>query len=318
MSGHPAILPASSYPPGVRPYRDGDDVAIRAALLACLDRGELEGVSRHFLEESADRMAEEPWIVAVAGDEGRVAGWVAPVHDDLTVDLPFRRRGHGRRLVEAGRVLAAHAGLPHLRLWVPRWPGPEAFARACGLTYHSSLWLMRLDPAAPGVAPSFGDDHVVRWLEPGTDDEPFVDLVNTIFLDHPSPLVLDHATVRRVHARRDFDSSTILLVAPVSDRTRPVAFCRVGRYQDDDGVMTGEVKLLGVRREARGRGLGRELVRWGVEDLRRRGVERIHLSVEGENAGALGLYAAEGFRPHVEWPHWVAPPAGTAAVPVRA
>jgi mycothiol synthase len=246
--------------------------------------------------------------VAVAEDEGRVAGWVVPLHDDLTVDLPFRRRGHGRRLVEAGRVLAAHGALPHLRLWVPRRPGPEAFARACGLAYHSSLWLLRRDPALPVVAPSFGDDLVVRWLEPGTDDEPFVDLVNTIFLDHPSPLVLDLATARRVHARRDFDPSTILLVAPAGDRDRPVAFCRVGRHEDDDGVITGEVKLLGVRREARGRGIGRELVRWGVDDLRRRGVERIHLSVEGENAGALALYEAEGFRPHVEWPHWVAPP----------
>jgi mycothiol synthase len=166
---------------------------------------------------------------------------------------------------------------------------------------------MRLDPAATVGVPAFGDDVVVRWLQPGTDEPAFVELVNEIFLDHPSPLHLDLGEVRRIHAAKDFDPSTILLVAPAADRDRLVAFCRVGRHTDDDGVAAGEVRLLGVRREARGRGLGRELVRWGVEALRERGTERIYLSVEGENAGALGIYEAVGFRRHVEWPHWVAP-----------
>jgi ribosomal protein S18 acetylase RimI-like enzyme len=65
-----------------------------------------------------------------------------------------------------------------------------------------------------------------------------------------------------------------------------------------------------VRREARGLGLGRELVRWGIDDLRRRGVDRTFIAVEGENEHALALYEAAGFRRRVEWPHWVAPPLG--------
>ena len=295
------------FPPGVRPFRTGDEGPILAAMLRAHDRGELEGVNRHFLEESAARLAAEPWLAAVAEDAGRVAGWVVPLHDDLTVDLPFRRRGHGRRLVEAGRVLAARAGLPHFRVWVPPRADAVAFARACGLRYHSSLWQLRLDPAAEPPPPSFGDDVVVRWFQPGTDEPAFVALVNEIFLDHPSPLVLDLEEVRRVHARPGFDPTAILLVASAADRERLVGFCRVGRYEDDDGVEAGEVKLLGVRREARGHGLGRELVRWGIADLRARGAARIVLAAEGENAGALAIYEAEGFRRHIEWPHWVAP-----------
>ncbi len=295
------------FPGGVRTFLAGDEVPILAAMLAAHGRGELEGVSRNELEASAARLAAEPGLAAVAVDEGRVAGWVVPVHDDLTVDEPFRRRGHGRRLVEAGRILAARAGLPHFRVWVPPREGSEAFARACGLLYHASLWQLRLDPAAPAVTPSFGDAFAVRSFERGLDEPAFVALVNEIFLDHPSPLTLDLEKVRRIHARPAFDPTSILLVAPATDRSRMVAFCRVGRYEDDDGVMAGEVKLLGVRREARGRGLGRELVRWGIDDLRRRGVGRIVLAVEGENPGALAIYEAEGFRRHVEWPHWVAP-----------
>ena len=103
-------LPAKALPPGVRPMRADDEPAIRAAMLAAHARGELNGVSRQQLEESIGRLAATPWLGAVAEDDGRVAGWVVPRHDDLVVDLPFRRRGHGRRLVEAGRVLAG-AGL---------------------------------------------------------------------------------------------------------------------------------------------------------------------------------------------------------------
>jgi mycothiol synthase len=295
------------FPAGIRACRPEDADQILVALLAAHERGELEGVNRHFLEESAERLRNEPWLAAVAEEDGRVAGWVAPVHDDLTVDLPFRRRGHGSRLVEAGRILEERAGHEHLRLWVPARPGPEAFARAAGLRYHSSLWKLRLDPGVPVDAPRFPPDVVVRWIEPGADDASFVDLVNTTFLDHPSPLEVDLGTIRRVHGARGFDPSTILLVASADDRDRLLAFCRVAAYPDDEGRRIGEVRLVGVRREVRGRGLGRELVRWGVDACRERGVAEVYLSVESENAGALGLYESIGFRRDVEWPHWVIP-----------
>jgi mycothiol synthase len=292
------------FPAGTRAMRPDDADAILAAAVASLERGEIEGVSRHFLEESADRLRHEPELGAVAVEGERVVGWVVPRHDDLTVDLPYRRRGHGTRLVAAGRMLAGAAGHDHLRLYVPAHPGPEAFARAAGLAYHSSLWKLRLDPATATDSPRFADDVVIRWIEPGTDDESFTRLLNTTFADHPSPLDVDLATIRRVHGEPAFDPSTILLVAAASDRDRPIAFCRVGTSHEDDGRLTGEVKLVGVRPEARGRGIGRQLVRWGIEACRERGAVDVYLSVEGENRGALRLYESLGFRQDVEWPHW--------------
>ena len=155
----------------------------------------------------------------------------------------------------------------------------------------------------------------MRWLEPGVDEPAFVELVNEIFVDHPSPLHVELGEVRQTHARPGFDPSTILLVSPAGDRERLVAFCRVGTLVEDDGASAGEVKLVGVRREARGNGLGRELVRWGVDALRQRGVARTFLSVEGENEGALRIYETEGFRREVEWPHWAAEPLDPASDP---
>lgn len=295
------------FPDGTRALRPGDADAILAASLAAIERGELEGISRHFLGESAERLRHEPRLGAVAIEGDRVVGWVVPRHDDLTVDLPYRRRGHGTRLVAAGRLLEAAAGHDELRLHVPRRAGVEAFARAAGLAYQSSLWRLRLDPEVLQEPPRFGNDVVVRWIEPGADDASFTELVNTTFRDHPSPIEVDLATIRRVHAERSFDPSSILLVARADDADRAIAFCRVGTYRDDDGRLAGEVKLVGVRSEARGRGLGRELVRWGIDACRERDAVDVYLSVEGRNRGAIRLYESLGFRQDVEWPHWTIP-----------
>ncbi len=299
-----------AFAPGVRGFRDEDAPAILAAMLAAQDRDEFEGLDRHWMEESVARMREQPGLVAVAEDEGRVAGWVFPRHDDLHVDLPFRRRGHGRRLIQAGRLLAPANGYDRLRLWVPHRPVAEAFARGVGLNYHSSLYRLQLDPdaAADVPAPVFEPAWTIRWLIPGQDEPAFVDLVNEIFLDHPSPLVLDLAQIQAVHARAGFDPTSILLVSPSDAPDELAGFCRVGKYTDDDETLVGEVRLLGVRRPWRGRGLARALVRWGVAACRERGVGRIYLAAEGDNERAVGLYESEGFRRIVEWPHWVAPP----------
>jgi mycothiol synthase len=294
----------------VRPFRPGDEEPILAAMLATLERGELDGVNRHFVEAAARRLPHDPGGCSVAVEAGRVVGWIVASDDDLTVDLPYRRRGHGRRLVEAGRRIARDAGFDALRLWVPRRDGPEAFARACGMRYRSSLWQLRLDPFVAVDPPCFGDELAVRGLMAGTDDQAFVDLVRDTFVDHPWPLRITLEEVRRVHADPGFDPSTLLLVTRTGDPSRLVAFCRVTSYPDDDGTPVGEVKLVGVRRELRGRGIGRELVKWGVISVRARGAERVILAVEGENEGAIKLYWSLGFRQHVEWPHWILPSDG--------
>lgn len=53
---------------------------------------------------------------------------------------------------------------------------------------------------------------------------------------------------------------------------------------------------LFVRDEARGRGAGRALVEAALERARERGCRRIELDVNEDNAPALALYEATGFR----------------------
>ena len=316
MAHDPPTRHDAVWPPGIRPFRPGDEVPILAAMLGALDRGEYPDLDRHYVEESAARLPAEPSGVAVAEDAGRVAGWIIPLNHDLTVDLPYRRRGHATRLLAAGRTLAQIADLPDLRLWVPAFPGPEAFARVSGMRTTASLFQLRLPAASPVEAPRFQPDVRVRPIQPGPDDVSFTALVLDTFSDHPTPLRLDVDLVRHAHARPGFDPGTVLLVTPTAEPERLIGFCRVARY-DEDGRPVGEVKHLGVVREHRGRGLGRELVRWGVTELRRRGALDVVLAVEAENDAALRLYETVGFARDVEWRRWTLPldedPAGAEA-----
>ncbi|MER6573153.1 GNAT family N-acetyltransferase [Streptomyces sp. NPDC001093] len=56
-----------------------------------------------------------------------------------------------------------------------------------------------------------------------------------------------------------------------------------------------QIQGLAVAEEARGRGLGRALIRGAVEEARGRGARRLSLRVLGHNAPARALYESEGF-----------------------
>ncbi|MFI6032747.1 GNAT family N-acetyltransferase [Streptomyces sp. NPDC051315] len=56
-----------------------------------------------------------------------------------------------------------------------------------------------------------------------------------------------------------------------------------------------QIQGLAVADEARGRGVGRALIRAAVEEARRRGARRITLRVLGHNTPARTLYESEGF-----------------------
>lgn len=305
-------LSAGSAAATVRGLRPGDDGAVLAEMLAAYERAEYGGMERYQVEHAAERLAPNPGSCAVAVVDGRLAGWVVPIDDDLKVVPAYRRRGIGRMLVEAGRCIAAAEGRDVLRLWVPRSPDAEAFAAACGMRPTSSLWQMRLSgrAAASVAGPEFPAGTVVRTFRVGEDEVPLVALANQIFRDHPSPIELSVDEVRRVHASPEFDPTTVLIAEDATSGAM-VGFCRIHPFTGADGVPSGEIRLLGVDRAWRRRGLGRAVTSWGVVELQRRGAESVVLAVEGENAVAQRLYADLGFRFGYEWPHWtVAAPAG--------
>jgi mycothiol synthase len=69
-----------------------------------------------------------------------------------------------------------------------------------------------------------------------------------------------------------------------------VGFCRNALHPDH-----GEIDVLGVAPEARGIGLGRSLLRWGVAWLEGHAAAAVRLMVDGQNDSAIRLYQSEGF-----------------------
>lgn len=67
-----------------------------------------------------------------------------------------------------------------------------------------------------------------------------------------------------------------------------------------------ELRKVMTAPHARGRGLGRTVVRALVEDARRAGVETLTLDVRGNNTAAMTLYEAEGFEVWGRLPDFIA------------
>jgi mycothiol synthase len=295
----------------VRTFRPDDREGIREVLTASLERDGIPGFTRADIARQLDRMPPDPEGTLVALEDGRVVGVCTPRMDDLTVHPDRRRRGHGRRLLLAARDLIKRRGEDRLDLHVPTTlPGSVAFATAMGMHYRSSLWQFELsaDAAALVPQPSFPDDVAVRRWDDAidTDFEAWTAFMRASFEGHPTTMTWTAAVVEHVHAGPDFDASGVLIVAERAAPEHLVAFARIETEAEDDGLL-GEVGLIGVLPAWRGRGLGRELLRWGVADLRARGAGRIVLAVEAANERATRLYRSHGFEPVIEWPHWELP-----------
>jgi mycothiol synthase len=278
-------------------------------MAAALEVDAYPGFNAWNLDREAVSMVGAPESVAVAVEGEVVCGYVSPAHEGLTVHPEFRRRGHGRRLFAAGLELAAKVGWEEVRFYVPLSGAGLAFAGAMGMTYRSSMWLMYLAPEMAVPEPAFAADVVACAFGDWLPLQTLVDLLNAAFADHPSPLSWSLAEIQYAHGRPDFDSSTTMLVSPTDRPADPVAFGRIALVPPEAGEFApvGEIRLIGVLPQWRGRGLGRELLRWGVAELRGRGAGRIQLGVEAENELALGLYRRTGFELAVEWPHWTSP-----------
>lgn len=291
----------------VRTFRPGDEPAIRRVLERSLATQPVPGYTRGDMERAIARLPADPDGTVVALENGEVVGYCTPRNHDLTVDPDRRRRGHGRRLVEAALGIAGRGGLADLTLYGPPVEASRAFLAALGFHYHSSLWLLALGPEATAPPPDFPAGIRVRGLREDEDLEAYVGLMNAAFADHPSPMAWTVADIAHVHGLPDFQPDGIRLATPDEEPDRLVGFVVAAAHEPEDGDSRpiGWIGLIGVLPAWRGHGLGRELLHWGIAHLRQRGAGRIELAVEALNERATGLYRRAGFVPIVEYPHFV-------------
>ncbi len=293
----------------VRQFDPADAAAVEAVMRRSFALGGPEGVT---LEEHVGGIAallEHPEEAAVAVAGAGIVGYTHPAGVRLEVDPDHRRRAYGRLLLEAARGIAAAAGEERLELWVPVAGPGRAFAEAVGMRYRSSFHLLRLAAGQPVPVPDTLDGIQTRYITPGDDNVAVVALLNQAFADHPSPMRFDVGRMAEAHRRPDFDPTDVLLAHVAGEPENLVGFCRATVGPAADMPLRGDIRLVGVLPAYRRRGIGRELLRWGVGHTRARGAEEVDLVVEALNAGAIRLYGDEGFGHVAEWPRWTLEPA---------
>lgn len=218
--------------------------------------------------------------------------YLRDIHSDPTGSLfvvpEARRAGAGRRLLAA----AIEAAETAIRIWAP---GHSLAAQtlATDAHFHSvrELLIMTRDLSEPILEPELPEGVEIRAFRPGQDEESWLEVNSRAFADHPEQGDVRLAGLRATMTESWFDAADFL-VAIDTHSGRMLGFHWMKQHSDT----RGEVYVLGVDPSASGRGLGKALLRAGLQHLRDDlGLTETVLYVEGDNDAAVGLYVLNGF-----------------------
>ena len=290
---------------------DLDDVA--AVLIAeQLADGVEPTLDAHFLRAVWSRsdfdLAADAWVVVDAagtivgyaqvgrGESGDVGSWgvVHPEH---------RGRGIGTALldhieVRASAILADDPSPGFRHSIYAADAAAAAMLRDRGLRPIRHFWHMQIDlepPVEPGQAP---DGIDIGAVEPPDDLKATHGILIVAFAedpgDHPAPFEkwLEEST-----GTPSYDPTLWLLAR---DGDTPV-----GALTASAGDDVGCVEWVGVIDSHRGRGVASALLRRAFATFADRGLLRVRLNVDAENAtGATGVYERVGMRVVNAWDLW--------------
>jgi mycothiol synthase len=290
----------AGVPPTLVPFGDTDESALRGLV----EHPSLAREFDHFHGPGAiARELADPYLLrsscTLAVHDGRPVGlafaYALPSREGewaafrVGVVEDARRRGVAGALIDHVHAVvvrdAPGIGETFLSAWMPA-PAAEAFARARGYAEARTFW--ELEHQGAVRAPAWPEGCTISSFDGGARDlEAWSDTYNLAFADNWHAVLSTPERSHRIATRPGFRRDALALAW--RDR-RCVGFCRCELRED-----AGEVAVLAVIPDARGIGLGRALLRWGVGFLRARSPRRLTLNVDGANEAALRLYRGEGF-----------------------
>jgi mycothiol synthase len=251
---------------------DGADPVDEATVMALANHG-LDGAILWLAQDAADDVEPDRDVgFALLRGSGL----------DVVVAPRSRHRGLGRALAEAALTEAP----PDVTAW-SHSDAPEAarLAAAFGFVATRRLWVMERGVATAEVPETPG--VTIRGYRDSDADE--VIRVNAAaFAHHPEQGAMDASNLAERMAEPWFDHDG-LLVADAGDGL--LAFHWTKQHSPE----LGEVYVVAVDPAAQGRGLGKAVTAAGLAHLTSRGVRRIILYVESDNAPAIATYSKLGF-----------------------
>lgn len=246
------------------------------------------------------------WQGVMAYDGDRLIGYAHlrwnPVGDhprvavEIVVHPDHREEGIQQRLVDATREAVAARGGGTMFLWVHRVEDAHrTLAIELGFRVQRVLAFMTRPLTHPVEVLPLPEGVHVRPYAGAEDDEQLLAVNNAAFPDHPENGNWDLA---ELHARmgRDWFDPAGLFLAFRGEQLLGFHWTKWhGHPADTPHQPEGEVYVLAIHPHAQGLGLGRRLLRVGLEHLRGRGCARAILYVDAASTPAVNLYRSEGF-----------------------
>lgn len=260
---------------------------------------------RDEFEEPDYDAAADGWVVHDPAGTLVGYGWACRNSDSERLDIEAIAADDGvadwllTRAIARARALAAALGHSQATLSIGVYRDDEAQRKrvtAHGFAPSTTYHRMRIDHVSAVPEPDLPDGVALR-VGPGDTAlrRDAHTVLNASFADHagfvPRPFDEWHELIA---SSETHDWSQLRLVDLGGE---PVAML-LGNDQFVEDENCGYVQYVGVRREARGRGLARFLLRHAFADDARRGRVGSLLHVDTDNVTpALGLYVSVGMRP---------------------
>jgi ribosomal protein S18 acetylase RimI-like enzyme len=229
------------------------------------------------------------WFRVLEAD-GRVVGYGDIFVEPDVLQLDVAAPGHWETFFDWAEGEARSRGVPKMRAYFESGHELEQIATSRGYRYFRSSYTMEIALDGP-VLVDWPDGIELRTYR-DDDDAVLRAALNDAFSADPFWHEITPSNFREFYlGARGFDPDLWLLAR---DRDELAGFSL--NYPERTGDTTlGWVGTLGVRAPWRRRGLGGALLRTSFNTLYDRGLRRVGLGVDAENAtGALGVYEGAG------------------------
>ncbi len=289
----------------VRPHLDPDTVPELTALIEQITEHDgMSPLSEHVwlhLKEGGDERGQH---LLAWGPDDQIAGYahldvtdaVEGPSAEIAVGPRYRRHGLGRLMLEE---LIRHSPDGRLRLWAHgEQDGAAALASSMNFARSRVLWQMRRSLYAPLPKPHLPAGVELRTFRPGIDEDAWLEVNARAFARLPDQGRWNRDDLLR-RIREPWFSADGFLMAWRDDRLVGFHWTKVhGGGPQEHGhphEPIGEVYVVGVDPDERGRGLGRALTLAGLHHLRSLDLGQAMLYVDATNTNAIALYEALGF-----------------------
>ncbi|QGU08204.1 Mycothiol acetyltransferase [Corynebacterium occultum] len=282
---------------------DEDPALAEQAKALAAEAARVDGVapiSEQFLLGLQDPRLGHRHLVALV--DGVVAGYAAieEATAELVVSPDHRRRGIGESLY---RELSRQ--IPGVQVWAHgNTPAAQGLAKKMDLERVRELLVMGVVEPALAAAAAYRlpagfvvEDLAQSRAGRGAElvDQAWLEANNDAFSWHPEQGGWDRAKLSRAQEVDWFRAEDVLFLWDERGAEPVLAGFHWTKWHTGEEPALGEVYVVGLAAGHRGQGLGGTILSIGLAHLLRRGVGRVILYVEADNAAAVKVYQNSGF-----------------------